>query len=1079
MSPTPIPVTAKNALFTYYDIEALNNAFTLSTFTPRTNEVEIFFLVDPEEGSALSEDLAPGGPGIDLMVAGRSILAKNPAYTAGGKSPNIRFWNLNTLVANERLATIFGLSSAEHVNNPSSDSIYPNRFRPVCDTDPGYDPINTHAYLVGYNSFNYDTTMLTLYFMEAFDYVARGVEFIPVKASTMREHNDQLFSKEFIKYMPRYLSQGFVANGEGWGSLVNRIRTAMMNSGRYIDAARLNEAQQMVALKKLLGMIGRQILESDKLRGYNAVIKTMDELIELLAYNVSDCVGLGQLFDDPTYAGAFDLKMALMTEYPETIYAKKSDSYAPDMRPNRIRRGRLTPDSSSAKFVGVILSPYGNLKDSETVSFMYPSEVVAKELGIPRVNVLEESKKFFYDSITDPTARAQFDQVYDYYKSIEGKNYNESEEYAKNYPQGPPVSYLANIPRKPNNLSYFRADGSESSCFATFSTGGIHGAEADFNSLIRDLQEHGNKARMLEIAQYLFPDAKDFVAMAKTQHNTLVLPDGAVVNKALVLLGSDPAKVSYRKPKKDDPTQAQQVAWAMDQLPNPADLLALQRPAEQALFIYLTNGTVLEGKELLANTTAASAKYKEANPKDVPVLFPVQPNGSTKLNGKYTFTSADRAIHEDFTSYYPNMLRNLSAFYNEELGEDRYAKILKDKDLYGQMSKAPGISAEEKNRLTVLRNGTKLILNSASGAGDTTHHTPIRVNNYIISMRIIGQLFSWRVGQAQTLAGARIISTNTDGLYSVLDEETNNKVLAEQQELIHVEIEPEPLLLVSKDSNNRMELEVPEPGVNAWETKIISASGSSLACHRGPNPTKSLAHPAALDHGLAMYLRYIIGEYIPQHRDTPLSLVEPLDRIVGRKILTDAIKNNTPVQAAALFQNIISASSGSLRYPFAAKAFVTGGDPEEILEPRALQHYNRMFIVKEGTPGAVGLRMAGSTKVTAPMIAKRKRDGSSMVALPDPVAAQILRQQGFATNHADAAAHGLTLLPTDQDVSVRKISGIDPTWSVLIVNDDLHCLPPERLQELLDSLDVDNYLNRLAESFEDNWMNDDHRQMAS
>lgn len=337
------------------------------------------------------------------------------------------------------------------------------------------------------------------------------------------------------------------------------------------------------------------------------------------------------------------------------------------------------------------------------------------------------------------------------------------------------------------------------------------------------------------------------------------------------------------------------------------------------------------------------------------------------------------------------------------------------------------------------------------------------------------QLFSWRVGQAQTLAGARIISTNTDGLYSVLDEETNNRVLAEQQALIHVEIEPEPLLLVSKDSNNRMELEVPAEGTNAWETKIISASGSSLACYRGPNPTKSLAHPAALDYGLAMYLRYIIGEYVPEHRDAPLSLMEPMDRKVGMEILANVIKNDTAVHAASLFQNIISASSGSLRYPFATKAFVSGGDPDEILEPRAIQHYNRMFIVKEGTPGAVSLRMAGSTKVTAPMVAKRKRDGSSMVAPPDPVAAQILRQQGFATNHGDAAAHGLTLLPTDQDVSVRKISGIDPTWSVLILNDDLHCLSPERLQELLDSLDLENYLNRLAESYEANWMNPDHR----
>jgi hypothetical protein len=47
-------------------------------------------------------------------------------------------------------------------------------------------------------------------------------------------------------------------------------------------------------------------------------------------------------------------------------------------------------------------------------------------------------------------------------------------------------------------------------------------------------------------------------------------------------------------------------------------------------------------------------------------------------------------------------------------------------------------------------------------------------------MRIIGQLFSWRIGQAQVIAGARVPSTNTDGLYTAdLDETTNNTILSQ------------------------------------------------------------------------------------------------------------------------------------------------------------------------------------------------------------------------------------------------------------------------------------------------------------
>ena len=1061
------PVTSRNALITYYDIEALNNAFTLCTFTPHTNQVEVFYLVDPSE-TDVSAMLR--GPGLNVPLAWQVITGKNPAYTGGpGERPMV-FWDLRTEAANEHLASVFGLSDAEYVNNPASESTYPARFRPVCDTDPDYDPLTKHPYLAGYNSSAYDTTMLALYFMEAFSHIGPGTAFVPVSAAAMREHNDALFSDEFRSYMPGYLTKGAAAGGQGWNSVVHRIRQAMINSGRHIDIGRLNEAQQFVALKRLLGLLGRQILESDKLGGHNASITTPEELLDLLAYNVSDVVGLHFLFQHPTYASAFDLKKALLDEYPETIYDKRYDSYAPDIRPNRVRKGRLTPDASSAKFVGLILSPYGHLKDIETVSFMYPSEKVAREQNIQRVNVLESSKEFFFEKIKDNDARARFLKVYGYYKSIEGRNFNDSEEYRQAYPMSDRgVSFLAGIPKGENNLPYFHADGTPSSCFATFSTGGIHGAEADIAVFQTDLIEYQEAQLALAEAKAAYPDAADLLAEAKRQAALVVLPDGQQINYKSVLLGSTPETVRYRKTApKAEPENEWMIARAQQDYPEPADLLALASSEPHKL--TLPNGRVVDYRKVLSNTTQKGAAYREVPQKKFPELFTAKSDGSNKLNPKYTFTSAAEAIHEDFTSYYPNMLRNMSAFYNEALGADRYAKIFFDKERYGREMKAPGISEAEKTHLSALRNGTKLILNTASGAGDTTHKTPIRMNNQIISMRIIGQLFSWRIGQAQTLAGARIISTNTDGLYSVLDEETNNQVLAEQAALINVDIEPEPLMLISKDSNNRLELEVPKDPTQKWETEIISASGASLACHAGPHPTKSLAHPAVLDHGLANYLRLIVGEYQPDWRDSPLSLNEPLDRSIGEMILNDVVTGDDPVHAARLFQNVIAASYGSITYPFASDAWVEGQDPDEIRNPRALQHFNRIFIVKSGTPGAVNLRAAGAWAVTSASSIKRQRDGANPVAT-DPVARKILREQGLARDHVDAVKNNLKLLPYNQDVAVRKVNGIDPQWSVLVINDDLHCLPEEKLRKLLDCLDLEIYNQLLAESFEGNWMN--------
>ena len=1057
-------VTAKTASFTFYDIESLNNAFTLCTYNPRTNTVDVFYLVDDNPGSDISEELRAGK--FDTRTAAETILASNPAFQVeDGLTRTIRVHDLSTWDGNYALALMFGVSDAESVNDPESPSAYSGHLRPVCDTDPGYDPFEAHPYFAGYNSFAYDTTMLALYFMEALSHLPGALaenqkadyRFSPAKASILRGYNDELFQEPFRSYMPKYLVEGRVSGGKRWNSTPNRIRSAMMNSGRHIDVAKLNEAQQMVGLKRLLGGMGRQIMESDKLGSHNATVETLADLYDLLAYNVSDVVGLAKLFVHPTYASGFDLKKGLLDEYPETIYDKSRHSYAPNIHPKAVRRGRLTPDSTSAKFVGLILSPYGNLTDMEAVSFMYPSEMVAKERGIARVNVLDECKKFFYDSITDEDARAQFDQVYAYYKSIEGQNFNSSEEYGNDHPQGGIARVLSTIPKAPNNLPYFRADGSPSTCFATFSTGGIHGAEADWGAYGEDVAAWAEAEELLQATKAAFPDPL-VVRLAK---GGVELPDGRVVEYNQVLTTKSTIKA----------LKARSEALAMAQ--------ANARPHQLSDIGYQIAGVEEELAEAIKmQQSPLEEQYKDIGykmSKPRPELFETKADGSTKLKTKYAFTSMSRAIHEDFTSYYPNMLRNMSAFYNAELGEDRYAKILADKDRYGQMMKAPGITPEEKTRLGVLRNGTKLILNSASGAGDTTHHTPIRVNNAIISMRIIGQLFSWRIGQAQTLAGARIISTNTDGLYSVLDEETNNRVLAEQQALINVEIEPEPLFIVSKDSNNRLELEAPEDGTPVWEANIVSASGGTLACHQEPQPTKSLAHPAVLDWALARYLRYAAGGFVPMWRDkgkgAPISLADPLDRKLGKQLLLEAVHNNDPVLAARLFQNVLAASNGKITIPFAADPVdPINPDPDVIVNPRTLQHFNRMFIVHQGKPGAVSLRAAGAWVVNPASKVRRKRDELSPVTT-DPVALSILQANGFARDRVEAQQFNRELLPVDQDIAVRKISGIDPSWSILIENGDLLCMDPAKLQDLLGCLDLDVYLEMLAGVYEKNWMN--------
>ena len=1030
---TKSPVTAATAMFTFYDIESLNDAFTLATYTPRTNCIELFYLVD--ETSGIRAEIKALTPTALIERMAKAVFAANPAlHATPGNTPRVSLYDLATQPGVETLATRMGLFDGVDVNDRGTDDSHSGKFRPVCDTWSEYDPFNTHPFMAGYNSYAYDTTMLAVFFNEATGHAITGRPFEPKSPALMREHNNELFSDRFRSFMPSYLTEGnpSIIQGKrlGWDSPSPKIRKALLDSGRHIDVARLNEGQRQVGLKRLLGGMGRQILESDKLGSHNATVKTLEGLIELLAYNVSDVVGLAKLFEHPSYSSTFDLKIGLMNEYPETVYKASYGKQTPRISPGSVRMGRLTPDSTSAKFVARILAPYKDLSDIDAVSFLYPSEKVAAETGVERRNVLADAITFFRDNISMETdagkkAHTDFDKAMEYYQSIEGQNFNDE--------QGHVTSALGDVPRTPNNLPYYNLDGTPSNCFVTFSTGGIHGAEYDEAAFAKACQDSRDFNTRLDEIKALYPEPTEFWT-AHPAKNPFIASDEVEMPRGHVLT----AKTSLKTLKAELEDRHLMEARITDE------------------------GLDTDVANQLRTEHAAQydgVGYRPYRP--MAELFETAAKSATKLKPAFSRTSAAKVTHEDFTSYYPNMLRNMGAFYNPDLGEDRYAAIFENKERYGRQMKQPGISPEEKARLSVLRNGTKLILNSASGAGDTAHKNPIRMNNQIISMRIIGQLFSWRIGQAQTLVGAHIISTNTDGLYSDLEDlELNNRVLAEQSDIINVEIEPEPMWLISKDSNNRLELEIPEDGAPMYEAPIITASGGTLACHNGPQPTKSLAHPAVIDWALARYLREIVGGRTID--DKELRLHEQLNREVALWLMTQARDATDSVFAARLFQNVLAASAGKLTFPFATY-------PDQ--EPKALQHFNRVFVMKPGTPNTASIQAAGAWVVTEASRKKRKADGIQTVVLTDPVATPILAANGFTRDGSGNSS----VIPADQDVAVRRVPRLDPSWSMRVDNRDLVELLTETIRgEILNHLDLEVYVDMLATTFEENWMNTAH-----
>lgn len=983
----------KKVNINFYDIESIANVFTLCNYDSKRNHTVIYYLMDDNmnDDGTFSNIITDENYTKQLI---ESRLKENLKIYEG----TIELKDLKVMNNNAHLAQVFGLSNADIINNPESISDYPYDFRLVCDTDSNYNE-ELHPYLMGYNSHQYDTTILTEYLYNVFHMKDGECLFTPTTGKDMRDINDNMFLPDFKKNMYSYLQATWNNYTKRWDNDNffepndrMKIRKNMMLSGRHVDVAKLNEKQQFAALKKTLGTLGYQILESDKLKDSSKKIETLDEFVDLIVYNICDCVYLEKLFYHSLYITQFKQNKNLITRYPDLIYEKLPNEYKPDIRPEKVSKSRLYIDSTSASLASKCLCPYGRLYDNPVVSFMYPSEEKAKELGINRRNILDECDEFFKGLYgNNPTAMAEWSNVYKYYKDIEGCNFNESKHhYSYHNDRGtyvPVRDIKGGEPYLDLNtcMHYYGPNGEQTSCFVTFSTGGIHGAEYNqelYHEMNLEIDEINNERLYV---QSLYPDPND-LQKAKT-----VEVNGQLRKWNDFIRTKKKGEISYNyKPLVD----------------------------KQEVFVKGTG--MLHG-----------------------------------LNSKFKFTSADKANHEDFESYYPSMLMMMRAFYNEGLGYDRYAEIFENKRRFGNEMKVPGISEEDRNNLNDARNGTKLILNSASGAGDATYDTSIRMNNNIISMRIIGQLFSWRIGQAQSNKGALIVSTNTDGLYSVMEIELNDRILEEEAKTIGVVIEPEPMYLISKDSNSRLEMHDDE------HMGIFGASGGTLACRNGPSPAKSLAHPAIIDWSLSEYLKYLVSDENKQSKN--LNLYDPMDTDVLLAIFQRASAEFEPVKYLNMFQNMVTARKASNNYPFAIKF-----NSEDSVTPTLIQDCNRTFVVnqtEENKHLTRNLITATLRKITPATKAKRIKD-NIRAQLHDELALYILSTKGITPHN----------IPSDYEATTQAIRRLPESYFTIIDNRDLSLIPEQEVMSIVQSLNFEYYMQIAISTYEDNWMNKRHKK---
>lgn len=768
----------------FYDIESLKNVFSLAEYRPEDKKIYIFAHLDDD--CPIRAELATKFPEV-ISAVNEGVKNFIPSFM-NDTGAEIEFIGAKQYIADLLL----------NYKDTPVDRNTPRKF--------------------GFNALNYDLPMLN-YVMESIemeDGIKRHERMDAIKAgrfslpdnSAIRGFSDTLIESSNL----------FEALGQN-DSMRSRYYQ-LKNTHRFIDIQRLNETGRFISLKRLSGYTGNAILESDRLSGENAKIDNIQDLIDLLVYNVIDSVNTALLFMESEYSVPFKQRTQMMNRFTFEF------------------NGKLMQDSTSAQFIEAVISPKKDRKademkiqDDDRIYLFYPTNCTNEYPELRRIqddidtdsfsddfNELSDKKKIaavherlIEEMNVDPDKpRFQYnpkfnrieedilehakdeydlpDMAYQLYDAMR-YSYNRDDAKAKLLKSG----FLKNKSDPLNAHVPVR----DSNAYVTFSIGGVHGEYYERDDYLKALAE-------------------------KQKENELVDEFNANLKALQDYYGdSTEGGTKYLLTKRDKTTLAQ--------------------------FEHLEHKDFVTGSYKNGVSSWKKPKKKSNYEKD-----------GVKMHAKTVY--ATNVIHADIASQYPTYISSLGIFTVKVDGEkgyyDVYSELLKERlALKSSLPKDFTTWTEEDVMNDIVQQLNKLLLNSASGVIDAGYDTNIRVNNKAMTMRICGQLILAKLVYKLTDAGAQVISINTDGVYYVgLEESISNQIIDEWCEYFKMGAEPEEIdLFITKDSNNRLEIQNGE---------IKDAAGSTIRHYKGADLGKQPSKPTAVDNAL---VRYLIDE------DEPLS----------------------------------------------------------------------------------------------------------------------------------------------------------------------------------------------------------------
>lgn len=763
--------------------------------------------------------------------------------------------------------------------------------------------------------------------------------------------------------------------------------------GNQVDCAYLNEkmidkGRPTVGLKTLVGIKGGSIIESESNKsGYSKSIYA-DVL-----YNINDITELRDVVYPGVMETTFNNRSYLLANFP------------------KLAQNGITVNSTSAKFVEYIVSPDKAIMDTPTVSFMYPAPHIAEKLGVPVTDVLEDTKNWYIENVykrvaknNKPAADAhliKFMSIYAYYASVRGKNWNESALHAMTY--GLPAEPKSNRRKLFNEygtfLPFIDEYGNDSSTYANFSLGGIHGAEINHKQLKQDREK----------IKYL----------KETYGKISMIPKKEVSISLLNLI-----KIQSRTKYKDYPVHlSHEIAY-------------LYHNTEQT-------DEIIDPEEF----TAYMFDDGDKNKKEV-------------LIKRYKYTSIGHSVHQDFAGYYPMLLINLGVFYDGH-GIDHYEEVYNYRISVKTKLKTIPYGTKHWQLVNTEQEGYKLVLNSASGILDGDFDTNLRANNQAMAMRCIGQLFTFRIGMVLALEGAIIPSSNTDGIYVFnIDIDRNIELVNYELKQLYIQIDPEPVYLVSKDANNRMEME---------DGKVISARGASLTSWNGANVDNRLAHPALVDKVLTLYLQHDNIVDAPVDKKLILqSLQQYHDKIDVLEVFKDYpdAEKRTFVYMASW---VMRSTSGSIMiddknniYPGTIRTWLTA-------DGSILSRYGTRKTKPSPTLEDYSSKMFGNVKLGNPDTVRYLTDvGAYDLYFNDAITVDEYKEHRQET--VDKNGKVQYVGESVPMIAETKISNLPQDKRVHINNASILKMSEEEVDEVYQRIDINSYVDMLAE-FASKWHN--------